>query len=234
MGLGRPGFPAVPPEGARPLAADAPLLEAFAAATRRSGTPFWVPGHKRRARALDADLGLAADQDIPLYGGLDTMKLTGGNAAEGRGAGRAAVAGGLVPVQRRRRHPGQPGPAAGLGRPRRPDRDGAQHPPVGVQRARAGRAAAGVAAAAHRPGQHAAARPDPRRSSRRRWRRRPARWRCGSPSPATWAPSPTSAPWRRPRTPAGCRCWWTRPGARISAFTPATRRTRSRRALMPW
>jgi len=79
VGLGRPGFPAVPPEGRRPLAADAPLLEAFAAATRRGGTPFRVPGHKHRARALDADLGLAADQDIPLYGGLDTMKLTAGN-----------------------------------------------------------------------------------------------------------------------------------------------------------
>ena len=38
-----------------------------------------MPGHKHRARVLDADLGLAADPDVPLYGGLDTMKLTGGN-----------------------------------------------------------------------------------------------------------------------------------------------------------
>ena len=82
MGLGSLGFPSVPPEQARPLAADAPLLEAFVAATRDSGTPFSVPGHKHRARVLDADLGLAADPDIPLYGGLDTMKLTGGNLAK--------------------------------------------------------------------------------------------------------------------------------------------------------
>jgi len=72
----------VPPGEAKPLAADAPLLEAFVAATRRGGTPFSVPGHKHRARALDADLGLAADSDIPLYGGLDAMKLTGGNLAK--------------------------------------------------------------------------------------------------------------------------------------------------------
>lgn len=78
MGLGRPDSPAVPPERPSPLAADAPLLQAFAAATRHGGTPFSVPGHKHRARPLDADLGLAADPDIPLYGGLDTMKLGGG------------------------------------------------------------------------------------------------------------------------------------------------------------
>ena len=77
MGLGRPGFPSLPPQEAKPLAADAPLLEAFVAATRGSRTPFSVPGHKHRAGALDADLGLAADPDIPLYGGLDAMKLTG-------------------------------------------------------------------------------------------------------------------------------------------------------------
>ena len=173
MGLGRLGSPSVPPEPvppesvppesvppesvppeaeAKPLAADAPLLEAFVAATRRGGTPFSVPGHKHRARALDADLGLAADPDIPLYGGLDTMKLTGGNLAKAEALAARLVAGGLVPVQRRRRHPGQSGPAARRGRRRRPDRDGAQRPPVGVQRPGAGRAAAGVAAAARRSG----------------------------------------------------------------------------------
>jgi lysine decarboxylase len=82
VGLGRLGFPSLPPQEARPLAPDAPLLEAFVAATRRGRTPFSVPGHKHRARALDADLGLAADPDIPLYGGLDAMKLTGGNLAK--------------------------------------------------------------------------------------------------------------------------------------------------------
>src|SRR5580658_6543426 len=60
------------------LAADAPLLAAFLAATGRDDTPFCVPGHKNRARELDADLGLVADADVPLFAGLDTMKLTGG------------------------------------------------------------------------------------------------------------------------------------------------------------
>jgi arginine decarboxylase len=47
------------------------------AASGRGDTPFCVPGHKGRARELDGDLGLAADADVPLYAGLDTMKLTG-------------------------------------------------------------------------------------------------------------------------------------------------------------
>jgi lysine decarboxylase len=60
------------------LAADAPLLAAFLTAAERGDMPFVVPGHKRRAMALDAGLGLVTDTDIPLYCGLDTLKLTGG------------------------------------------------------------------------------------------------------------------------------------------------------------
>jgi lysine decarboxylase len=60
------------------LADDAPLLAAFLAAAGRGDMPFIVPGHKRRAGALDAGLGLVTDADIPLYGGLDTLKLTDG------------------------------------------------------------------------------------------------------------------------------------------------------------
>jgi lysine decarboxylase len=59
------------------LGPDAPLLAAFAAAAGRDDTPFCVPGHKGRTRDLDETLGLATDADVPLYGGLDTMKLTG-------------------------------------------------------------------------------------------------------------------------------------------------------------
>jgi arginine decarboxylase len=76
--LGSRSGPPPPPDGTKPLAVGAPLLGAFVTATRRDDTPFSVPGHKRRSRALDADLGLVADADIPLFGGLDTMKLTGG------------------------------------------------------------------------------------------------------------------------------------------------------------
>jgi lysine decarboxylase len=71
-------LPSARPDGTRRLSSDAPLLAAFVAAAGRGDTPFCIPGHKRRTWALDADLGLVADADIPLYGGLDTMKLTGG------------------------------------------------------------------------------------------------------------------------------------------------------------
>jgi len=66
-----------PGDGDR-LVAGAPLLAAYVTAASRGDTPFCVPGHKRRALALDADLGLVTDADVPLYAGLDTMKLTGG------------------------------------------------------------------------------------------------------------------------------------------------------------
>ena len=39
--------------------------------------PFTIPGHKRRAGGLHPDLGRLLDADVPLYGGLDTVKLTG-------------------------------------------------------------------------------------------------------------------------------------------------------------
>lgn len=64
--------------GREPLAASAPLLAAYLAAASRDRAPFSVPGHKGRSGALDAGLGLAADTDVPLYGGLDAMKLTPG------------------------------------------------------------------------------------------------------------------------------------------------------------
>jgi lysine decarboxylase len=68
----------MPGDPAGPLATDAPLLAAFLAAAGRDDAPFSVPGHKRRTQALDAGLGLVTDADVPLYGGLDAMKLTGG------------------------------------------------------------------------------------------------------------------------------------------------------------
>jgi arginine decarboxylase len=62
--------------GREPLANSAPLLAAYLAAVSRDRAPFSVPGHKGRSAALDTGLGLAADTDIPLFGGLDAMKLT--------------------------------------------------------------------------------------------------------------------------------------------------------------
>lgn len=54
----------------------APLLDAYLSYFERSHTPFTIPGHKQKASRLDASLGSLVDADIPLYGGLDEIKLT--------------------------------------------------------------------------------------------------------------------------------------------------------------
>ncbi|HET7475796.1 MAG TPA: aminotransferase class V-fold PLP-dependent enzyme [Dermatophilaceae bacterium] len=70
------------------LPADAPLLRAWAQSVDADLAPFTVPGHKRRAGALDATLGRLLAADVPMYGGLDEVKLTHGRLAdaERRGA----------------------------------------------------------------------------------------------------------------------------------------------------
>lgn len=56
----------------------APLLDAYLAYFEREQPrmPFTIPGHKQKAARLDAGLGAVVDGDIPLYGGLDEIKLT--------------------------------------------------------------------------------------------------------------------------------------------------------------
>ena len=54
----------------------APLLDAYLSYFEADHTPFTIPGHKQRASLLDAGLGAVVDSDIPLYGGLDEIKLT--------------------------------------------------------------------------------------------------------------------------------------------------------------
>ena len=54
----------------------APLLQAYLSYFESKRTPFTIPGHKQKAARLDAGLGLVVDSDIPLYGGLDEIKLT--------------------------------------------------------------------------------------------------------------------------------------------------------------
>lgn len=58
--------------------ANAPLLDSFLSYLDDGNQPFTTPGHKQRAALLDADLGRVVDQDVPLYGGLDEIKLTRG------------------------------------------------------------------------------------------------------------------------------------------------------------
>jgi arginine decarboxylase len=64
------------------LRADAPLLEAYLAFREAAATSFTVPGHKGRSSMLDAGLAAAVAGDVPLYGGVDTVKLTGGYLAQ--------------------------------------------------------------------------------------------------------------------------------------------------------
>jgi len=62
------------------LRSSAPLLDAYLSYFESSGagnlTPYTIPGHKQRASQIDQGLGAVVDSDIPLYGGLDEIKLT--------------------------------------------------------------------------------------------------------------------------------------------------------------
>ncbi len=73
---------------AESLAADAPLLAAWWSYRDRVAAPFTIPGHKGAAHRLWPALGAVLDGDVPLYGGLDTVKLSAGvlDDAESRAA----------------------------------------------------------------------------------------------------------------------------------------------------
>ncbi len=58
------------------LRKSAPLLDSYLTYFESDLTPFTVPGHKQRASQIDQGLGAIVDTDIPLYGGLDEIKLT--------------------------------------------------------------------------------------------------------------------------------------------------------------
>jgi lysine decarboxylase len=67
---------------------DAPLFNAWREFVSADSTPFTIPGHKRNAWSLHRDMARLLDSDVPLYGGLDSVKLTSGvlRTAERRGA----------------------------------------------------------------------------------------------------------------------------------------------------
>jgi lysine decarboxylase len=58
------------------LRRSAPLLDAYLSYFEVDHIPFTIPGHKQRASQIDVGLGAVVDSDIPLYGGLDEIKLT--------------------------------------------------------------------------------------------------------------------------------------------------------------
>ncbi len=78
----RPTGSASPREPGAPdplsLRADAPLLDAYLRALEADRHPFTIPGHKGRTELV----GRVVAGDVPLYGGLDTMKLSAGLLAD--------------------------------------------------------------------------------------------------------------------------------------------------------
>ncbi|GHE14111.1 aminotransferase class I/II-fold pyridoxal phosphate-dependent enzyme [Klenkia taihuensis] len=62
----------------RGLRGDAPLLDAWLRFREQAPTPFTIPGHKQRTDLV----GDVVAGDVPLYGGLDTVKLAGGLLAD--------------------------------------------------------------------------------------------------------------------------------------------------------
>jgi lysine decarboxylase len=56
----------------------APLLDAYLSYFQSPRTPFTIPGHKQKAGRLDPGLGAVVDSDVPLFGGLDEIKLSNG------------------------------------------------------------------------------------------------------------------------------------------------------------
>lgn len=72
----------------RSLREIAPLLDSYLSYLDDGNQPFTTPGHKQRVGLIDSDLGRVVDQDVPLYGGLDEIKLSRGllESAEGLAA----------------------------------------------------------------------------------------------------------------------------------------------------
>ncbi|MFN8189455.1 MAG: aminotransferase class V-fold PLP-dependent enzyme [Nocardioidaceae bacterium] len=72
------------PTDPRELRDDAPLLDAWLRFQESAPTPFTIPGHKQRTDLV----GDVVAGDVPLYAGLDTMKLSAGvlSDAEARAA----------------------------------------------------------------------------------------------------------------------------------------------------
>src|SRR4051794_41249630 len=69
----------------RGLRSQAPLLDAWLRFQEDPPTPFTIPGHKQRHDLV----GDVVAGDVPLYAGLDTMKLSRGVLADAERRGAA-------------------------------------------------------------------------------------------------------------------------------------------------
>ena len=207
------------------LRGDAPLLDAWLRFQEEQPTPFTIPGHKQRHDLV----GDVVAGDVPLYAGLDTMKLARGVLAEAEARAARLWGADLCRFSVGGSTHGNQALALARRPPRRPGRRGPHAAPLDAARPRARRARAGVGAARGRP-RHglpvgvSARRP---RGGARAGPRRPS-----GASSATRPTSARSATWRasrRWRTGTASRSSSTRRGAPTSASTPRCRRTRSRR-----
>jgi arginine decarboxylase len=77
------------PTSTDPWLASAGLYDAWRRAYDGDVASFTIPGHKRRAHELAPELAALFDADIPVYGGLDTVKLEGHAVQRAEAAGAA-------------------------------------------------------------------------------------------------------------------------------------------------
>ena len=216
------------PTDPRRLRGEAPLLDAWLRFHEDAPTPFTIPGHKQRHDLV----GDVVAGDVPLYAGLDTMKLSRGVVAQaearaarlwGADLCRFSVGGSTHGNQALALAVGRPGDRVVVARTLhrsmllglvlaglepvwvRPEVDPTHGLPTGVT------AAALEAALAGAPDARAVFVGDPSYvGTVGRWARWP-RWRTGTASRSSWMP----------------------PGAPTSGSTPRCRRTPSRRAPTP-
>ena len=99
------------PTDPRRLRGDAPLLDAWLRFQEEAPTPFTIPGHKQR-RDLVGDVVAG---DVPLYAGLDTMKLARGVVADAEARAARLWGADLCRFSVGGVDPRQPGPRAGRG-----------------------------------------------------------------------------------------------------------------------
>jgi arginine decarboxylase len=67
------------PTDPRRLRDHAPVLDAYLSFRERTPMPFTIPGHKQRTDLV----GTVVSGDVPLHGGIDTVRLSGGILAGG-------------------------------------------------------------------------------------------------------------------------------------------------------
>ena len=215
------------------LRSDAPLLDAWLSFTGSAGAggvrPFTIPGHKQRTDLV----GSVVAGDVPLFAGLDTMKLARGVLAQAErkaalfwGADwcRFSVGGSTHGNQTLALALGRPGDEVVVGR--------TLHRSMLLGLVLAGLRPVWVRPRSTAPSGCPA--PYRWRLSSRRSPGTPARWPSSSGTPRTSAPWGTSAASPRPRTRPACRSSSTRHGAATSGCTPRCRRTPSPPARTRW